>query len=69
MAWCGKSSGDDTTPISVPFYIGARVDAEAGSQPIMESYDLTGGRLNFGLNNLTNFGKMILAAAPLSLEL
>ena len=58
-----KSSGSDTTPIYPPFYNLGTLDAETGTISLNGSYDLIGGRLNFGLNNLTNFGKMTLAGS------
>jgi hypothetical protein len=63
-----KSGGTGTTSIGWSFTnsIGM-LDAQTNTISLTGNYDLTGGKLNFGINNLKNYGIISLAgAAPLT---
>jgi hypothetical protein len=63
-----KSGGSGITYIYWNFTNNIGVlDAQTNNISLIGNYDLTGGTMNFGINNLTNYGTITLAgAAPLT---
>jgi len=57
MAWCANRAADTRLLSLLRSIIWARGMRRRNDPAYMEVDDLTGGRLNFGLNNLTNFGQ------------
>jgi hypothetical protein len=57
-----KQSGTNT-PINIAFNNFGLVSVQSGTINLSASHSLTGGTLEFGLNSLTNFGRMTLSGA------
>ena len=80
IAWTGYSEpfftnggtfrttgGPASTPsITVGFINSGTVEAQSGTLTLAGTSDLSGGKLNFGLSNATNFGRINFAAATLT---
>jgi len=63
-----KSGGTGTSYIYPAFYNSGTLDAQIGTISLpVANYDLTGGRLNFGLNSPTNYGQISLSGNPATL--
>ena len=58
-----KSGGINTSTINPVFYNPGMVDVQTGTVSLANTYDLTGGTLNFGINSLTSFGQLGLPGA------
>jgi hypothetical protein len=62
-----KSAGGGTNLFGVPLLNYGTVDAQAGVVRFLSTYSQTGGRLQFGLTSLTNFGQIQFSqTAPLT---
>ena len=63
-----KSGTTGVTTLSVgAFNNPGKLDAQSGNISVQSAYSLTNGTLNFGINNLTNYGTITLpGAAPLT---
>jgi len=62
-----KSGGTGTSTINVTFNNTGMLDAQSGMVSLSGSYNLTNGTLNFGIGNLTSFGKINLSGSPAAL--
>ncbi len=58
-----KSAGTGTSGVNPRFFNSGTLDAQSGTLSLNGTYDLTGGRLNFGLSSLLNFGQINLSGA------
>jgi hypothetical protein len=63
-----KSGGTAVTYINTSFFNTGTLDAQTGIINLTANYSLTGGRLNFGINSLTNFGQISLSGSPATLD-
>src|ERR1019366_3057366 len=63
-----KSGTSGTTTISAVFNNSGILDSESGVIILNGGLDLTGGTLNFGLNSLTNYGRISLSGNPATLD-
>ena len=63
-----KSGGSGTTYIRPTFNNSGTLDVQTGTISLPQAnYNLTGGRLNFGLNSSTDFGQISLSGNPAAL--
>ena len=63
-----KSGGSGTTRIYPIFNNSGTLDVQTGTVSLPQAnYNLTGGRLNFGLNSSTDFGQISLSGNPAAL--
>jgi len=59
-----KSGGTGTSTINPTFNNTGTLDVQTGTVSLVASYNLTNGTLNFGISNLTSFGKINLSGSP-----
>jgi len=63
-----KNTTSGTTVFTAALNNSGLLDAENGTISLNGGFDLTGGILSFGVNNLTNYGQIYLAANPSTLD-